>query len=188
VIVAHLGSGASLTAVSDGRSVDTTMGLTPAGGILMSSRAGDLDPGVIVHLLRHAALSVAEVEHLLNHEAGLKGLAGSADMAALLARDDDDARLAVDSFCYAIKKQIGAYLAVLGGLDCLVFTGGIGEHSPEIRRRALAGLGGLGLELDPEPNAANAPVISSRHSRCLIRVIRSNEALMIARHCWRVMP
>lgn len=187
LIVAHLGSGASLTAVREGRSIDTTMGLTPTGGIPMSSRSGDLDPGVVVHLLRHAALSVDQVEHLLNHEAGLTGLAGSADMRELLRRTDDDAQLAVDLFCYAIKKQIGAYTAALGGLDCLVFTGGIGERSPEVRARALAGLDALGLELDAALNGANASTISSPRSPCTIRVIRSDEALMIARHCWRAL-
>ncbi len=185
VIVAHLGSGASLTAVRDGRSFDTTMGLTPTGGIPMSSRAGDLDPGVIVHLLRHACLSVDEVERLLNHESGLKGLSGSADMAELLRRSDEEAILAVDLFCYAVKKQIGAYAAALGGVDCLVFTGGIGEHSPEVRARALSGLATFGLELDTARNAEHGPIISSAQSRCTARVIRSNEALMIARHCWR---
>lgn len=186
-IIAHLGSGASLTAVLDGESFDTTMGLTPTGGIPMGSRSGDLDPGVVIHLLRHGGFSLDEVEHLLNERAGLKGVGGSADMVELLGRHDDEARLAVSMFCYAVKKQIGAYVAALGGLDCLVFTGGIGERSPEIRERALEGLEALGIELDSALNAENAAVVSRTESRVHVRVIVADEALMMARAAWRLL-
>lgn len=184
LIIAHLGSGASMCAIRDGRSIDTSMGFTPAGGIPMGTRSGDLDPGVLLHLLRNRGLSIDDVEHLVNHGAGLKGMAGSSDMAELVARAngrDASALAAIELFAYSIKKQLGAYAAALGGLDCLVFTGGIGEHVPLVRELACANLEALGIELDAELNARNQTVISRRTSPCQVRVIPTNEDLVIAR-------
>jgi acetate kinase len=184
LIVAHLGSGASLAAIHQGRSIDTTMGLTPTGGIPMGTRTGDLDPGVLLHLLRERGYSTDQLDHLLNHEAGLKALAGSAEVSELLARAssrDTAALSALELFAYAIKKQIGAYFAALGGLDCLVFTGGIGENAPLVRALACQGLDALGIELDPTLNARNASGISRSMSRCPVRIVATNEELVIAR-------
>lgn len=184
LIVAHLGGGASLAAIRDGRSIDTSMGLTPTGGIPMGTRSGDLDPGVLLHLMRQHGYSLQELEQLLNHESGLKGLAGSAQMSELLAHTgtaDAHALAAVELFGYSIKKQIGAYVAALGGLDCLVFTGGIGEHVPLVRELATRGLDLFGVQLSPSLNAKNAPVISQATSPCQVRVIRANEDLVLAR-------
>jgi acetate kinase len=165
-VIAHLGSGASLCALKDGRSVDTSMGMTPAGGIPMATRSGDLDPGVIVHLLRNESLDAGAVEALVNKHCGLKALSSSDDdMPALLARrehGDQAATLALDVFCMAIRKTIGAYAAVLGGLDLIVFSGGIGEHSEAIRADVMRGLAFLG----------------ARH-----RVVATEEERQIARHC-----
>ena len=193
LIVAHLGSGASLTAIRDGQSIDTTMGLTPTGGIPMGTRTGDLDPGVMLHLLRERGFSIDQLERLVNHEAGLTALAGSADVSVLLARaanHDSAALSALRLFAYAIKKQIGAYCAALGGLDCLVFTGGIGENAALVRELACQNLEGLGIALDASLNAQNGSVISGSSSRCLVRVIRTNEDLVIARaaHAARFAP
>jgi acetate kinase len=184
LIVAHLGSGASLAAIHRGRSIDTTMGLTPTGGIPMGTRAGDLDPGVLLHLLRERGYSADQLDHLLNHEAGLKALAGSADVSELLTRagwHDTAALSALELFAYAIKKQIGAYFAALGGLDCLVFTGGIGENAPLVRALACQGMHALGIELDPALNARNADLISRKTSQCPVRIVAANEELVIAR-------
>ena len=184
LVVAHLGSGASLTAIRDGQSVDTSMGLTPSGGIPMGTRPGDLDPGVLLHLLRTRQYSEAELQQLINHESGLMGIAGSSNMQLLLTRaSQGDARAdaAVATFAYGIKKQLGAYIAALGGLDCLVFTGGIGEHAPSIRQRALAGLEALGIELDATLNEQNAAVISLSTSQVLVRIVSANENLVLAR-------
>jgi acetate kinase len=184
LIVAHLGSGASLAAVRDGRSVDTSMGLTPTGGVPMGTRSGDLDPGVLLYLMREHGYEARDLERVLNHESGLRGLAGTANMAELLGRQGPAAaaaRAAIELFSYAIKKQIGAYVAALGGLDCLVFTGGIGEHVPLVRELATSGLEVLGIELDPERNAVSAPIISRNAAPCQVRVVATNEDLMIAR-------
>jgi len=189
LIVAHLGSGASVTAIKNGRSIDTSMGLTPTGGIPMGTRSGDLDPGVLLHLIREQGYSVAQLEQLLNHESGLQGLAGSADMSELLSRAaavDASALSAIELFAYSVKKQIGAYFAALGGLDCLVFTGGIGEHVPLVRELACSGLEGLGIELNASLNAGNAPSIGSSSSACQVRVITANEDLVIARSTLQV--
>jgi acetate kinase len=185
LVVAHLGSGASMAAILEGRSIDTTMGLTPTGGVPMGSRSGDLDPGVIVHLQRTHGYSVDQLEHLLDHEAGLVGLASTSDVSALTdraGRGDAEARFALEYFAYSVKKQLGAYAAALGGLDCVVFTGGIGEHSPLVREAALRDLAFLGIVLDLGANARNAPVISTSTSGCEVRVVATNEDLMIARH------
>jgi acetate kinase len=176
LIIAHLGNGSSITAVLNGKSVDTSMGLTPTGGIPMSTRTGDLDPGVLVYLLRHEGLSADQLEQLLNRECGLFAYSnGESDMQALLAREaanDPTATLAIDAFCTAARKTIGAYAALLGGLDLLVFTGGIGQHSAAIRTRACQGLGFL--DIDPEGPTFIHP------DRVL--ALPSQEELQIARH------
>jgi acetate kinase len=176
VIIAHLGNGSSITAVLDGKSVDTSMGLTPTGGIPMSTRSGDLDPGVLIYLLRNEHLSADELEQLLNRQCGLFAFSNDeSDMQVLLAREatnEPTAALAIDAFCTAIRKYIGAYAALLGGLDLLVFTGGIGQHSAPIRTRICSGLGFLGL--DPgNPNKvlalpAQEELQIARHTRVLL--------------------
>jgi len=190
VILAHLGSGASLAAVRSGQSIDTTMGFTPTGGLPMSTRSGDLDPGVISYLTQARGLTPARVHHMVNHESGLLGVSEtSADMRDLLAHEASDPRAAeaVGLFCYQVRKGIGAFAAALGGLDTLVFAGGIGEHAPAIRARACAGLGFLGIELDASLNAESAEVISSAASRVIVRVIQTDEELMIARSVLRAV-
>lgn len=189
IIIAHLGSGASMAAVRDGRCVDTTMGFTPTGGLVMGTRCGDLDPGVLLYLLVEQKLSADQLRRLVNHESGLLGLSGiSADMRELLARQEDPAAAeAVTIFCYSARKFIGALAAALGGLDTLVFTAGIGERSAPIRERICAELGWLGIELDRGRNEANDEVISSAGSRVVVRVMKTNEELMIARHTQRVL-
>jgi acetate kinase len=185
LIIAHLGNGASMAAIQGGRSLDTTMGLTPAGGLVMSARVGDLDPGVIVYLLQEKGMTAAAVNHLINHQAGLLGISGiSGDMHDLLAQANTQASaaLAVEVFCYQARKFVGALAAALGGLDTLVFTGGIGEHSATIRARICEPLGFLGLRLDQGSNEQNAPVISVKDSLVTVRVMKTNEELMIARH------
>ena len=183
VILAHLGSGASLAAVRDGKSVDTTMGFTPTGGLPMSTRTGDLDPGVATYLMQAEGLTPAQFNHLINHESGLLGVSEtSSDMRDLLESQATDVRAAeaIDLFCYQTKKGIGAFAAVLDGVDTLVFSGGIGENAPEIRARVCIGLGFLGIELDQSRNTANAPIISTDTSRVTVRVIPTNEEQMIA--------
>jgi acetate kinase len=190
VVLAHLGNGSSLAAVRDGRSVDTTMAFTPTGGVVMSTRSGDLDPGVAAYLARREGWSADRLEDVLSHEAGLLGISGvSGDMRTLLAHEGEapGCRLAVAAYVYAIKKAIGAFAAVLGGLDTLVFSGGIGEHAPVIRARIGDGLGFLGLRIDPDRNAENAPIISPPDARVVTRVIATDEELMIARAAWHVL-
>jgi acetate kinase len=185
VVIAHLGNGCSMAAIRNGRSIDTTMGFTPTGGVMMSSRSGDLDPGVVLFLLQQRKLSAAELSDILNRKSGLAGVSGgSPDMRDLLAREatDPHAAEAIELFCYQARKFLGALAAVLGGLDALIFTAGIGENVPEIRRRICEGMGHLGLVLDARANDANAPVISSKETAASIRVIPTNEELMIARH------
>jgi acetate kinase len=188
IIIAHLGNGASLAAVRGGRSIDTTMGLTPSGGIPMGTRTGDLDPGVLLYLLREKGLSTAELEELVDRQSGLVGVGGSSDMQTLLEKRGDDPRaaLAVAIFGYAVRKAIGGLTAALGGLDLLVFTGGIGEHAAEVRADACAGLEGMGVALDTERNARGDRVISSEKSRVVVRVVDTNEDLVIARHARRI--
>jgi acetate kinase len=190
VIVAHLGHGASMAAVHHGVAVDTTMGLTPTGGLVMSTRTGDLDPGVLLFLLESRGLSPAALSRLVNKEAGLLGVSGTtADMQDLLAREATDSRAAdaVALFCYQARKHLGGLVAALGGLDTLVFTAGIGQHSAAIRERICEGLGYLGLEVDAARNAAHAPIISSHGSQVVVRVIPTDEDLMIARHTHRLI-
>ncbi len=190
VLLAHLGNGASLTAVRDGRSVDTTMGFTPAAGLVMGTRSGDLDPGVLLHVARTEHLTIAQLDRMVHHESGLLGVSGlSADMRELLAAETHDqaAADAVALFCASARKQIGALVTVLGGLDTLVFSAGIGERSAPIRARICDGLAFLGIELDARRNATHAPVISSDASRVAVRVIPTDEQLMIARSVCRVL-
>jgi acetate kinase len=189
IVIAHLGNGSSLVAVRDGRAIDTTMGFTPAGGILMGTRTGDLDPGVLIYLLREKKLTADALEHLVDRESGLSAIGGTSDMKTLLERSttDDRAKLAVSMFGYVVRKAIGGLTAVLGGVDCLVFTGGIGEHAAEVRRDACEGLELLGIRLDHERNERSDEVISADSSPCAVRVIATNEDLVIARHTHRVV-
>jgi len=184
VILAHLGRGASLAAVRDGACIDTTMAFTPAAGLVMGTRSGDLDPGLGPYLERTAGMRGAAFLHMVNHESGLLGVSGrSADMRELLAAQADDPRAAdaVALFCYQARKAIGSFAAALGGLDTLVFAGGIGENSPAIRARICDGLAFLGVELDGARNAVPAGLISSPTGRVAVHVIRTNEAQVIAR-------
>jgi acetate kinase len=184
VIFAHLGSGASLAAVNKGKSIDTSMGFTPAGGILMSTRSGDLDPGVAWVMMETENLSPKQFNHLVNYESGLLGVSETTgDMSDLLKQEATDSRSAeaVSLFCYQAKKWIGAFAAALGGVDYLVFAGGIGENAPVIRARICEGLNFLGIELDDERNGENAPFISANESRVTVRVIPTDEELMIAK-------
>ncbi|MCC6233979.1 MAG: acetate/propionate family kinase [Verrucomicrobiales bacterium] len=184
VILAHLGNGASLAAVQDGRCLDTTMGFTPNSGLVMGTRTGDLDPGVAPFLARTEGLSPERFEEMINHESGLLGVSEiSSDMRDLLVREADDERSAdaVALFCYQARKSIGALAAALGGLETLVFSGGIGENSSRIRTRICENLGFLGLQLSETRNQAAASVISSDSSRVTVRVLHTDEAWMIAR-------
>ncbi|MBX9579546.1 MAG: acetate/propionate family kinase, partial [Gemmataceae bacterium] len=190
VVLAHLGSGASMAAVRGGRCVDTTMGLTPAGGLVMGTRSGDLDPGVLVYLARTEGLTADQLDDLVTRRSGLLGLSEtSPDMRDLLARRVADQRAfdAVAVFCYQARKWVGALAAALGGLDTLVFAGGIGENAPEVRAGVCDGLAFLGVRLDQEANAANAPVISAAGGPVSVRVIPTDEELMIARTVSRVV-
>jgi acetate kinase len=183
VIVAHLGSGASLSALKDRKSVDSTLGFTALDGLCMGTRPGALDPGVVLHLFQGLNLTAKEVETLLYKNSGLLGISGiSNDMRDLLGRNEPDARLAVDYFVYRVAKEIGALTAVLGGLDGLVFTAGIGENSPEIRQRVCDACAWLGVELNDMANLERGPEISTWHSKISVWVIPTNEELMIARH------
>jgi acetate kinase len=186
-ILAHLGSGASMVAVRDGCSVDTTMGLTPTGGLVMGTRSGDLDPGLLVYLLDHG-YDARSLEKLVEHEAGLRGLSGTtSDMRQLAAARATDPRaaLAIDVFCYQARKWIGALAAALGGVDTLVFTGGIGAHAADIRAAICGPLAHLGIALAGDPNATHAPVIGS--GRCEVRVVVADEEQVIARHTRRLV-
>jgi acetate kinase len=191
VILAHLGSGASLAAVRDGRCIETTMGLTPTSGLVMGTRCGDIDPGLVRFLMRAKGLTIDQFHDLVNHESGLLGVSETSnDLRDLLAREDVDVRAseAVALFCYRAKTWLGALAAALGGLDTLVFAGGIGENSPEARRRICADLEFLGIALDENRNAANAPVISTEAGRVAVRVIRTDEELLIARSAAGFIP
>ncbi len=189
LIVAHLGSGASITAIANGSSVDTTMGLTPTGGIVMSTRSGDLDPGVLLYMLRTAHSTPEELEKLLDQESGLLGISGiSGDMRRLHeAADDPRARLALEIFCRTAKKTVGAFMMVLGGLDVLVFTGGIGEHDADVRAGICSGLGSFGIVLDPERNQRTLQTISAPESRVRVCVLISDEDKQIARHAYGLL-
>jgi acetate kinase len=184
VILAHLGNGASLAAVQGGQSIDTTMAFTPTAGIPMSTRSGDLDPGLVSYWARKEKMSVKGFNELVNFQSGLLGVSETtSDMRDLLEREQEDPRAAeaVALFCYAVKKQIGAYAAALGGVETLVFAGGIGENAAPVRARICEGLGFLGIALDEARNAAHEGVISAAGGRVTVRVIHTDEEVMIAR-------
>jgi acetate kinase len=190
VILAHLGNGASLAAVRDGKSMDTSMGFTPTAGLVMSTRSGDLDPGLAPYLARTEQMTTKQFYEMVNHKSGLLGVSEtSSDMRDLLDREKRDVRAAeaVALFCYQAKKWIGSFAAALGGLDTLVFAGGIGENAPIVRARICEGLGFLGIELNETRNAENAGVISTDASQATVRVIRTDEELMIARSVGRIL-
>jgi acetate kinase len=190
IIIAHLGNGASMAAIYDGCPVDTTMGFTPTGGFLMGTRTGDLDPGLLVYLMSERKCTAQQIEHLVNDQAGLLGISGtSPDMKTLLARREHDslAALAIDMFCYQVRKSIGALAATLGGLDLLVFTGGIGEKAAPVRLEVCHGLAYLGIRVDENRNAAHGDPISIPTSTCAVRIIPTNEDLVIARHSFRLL-
>jgi len=190
VILAHLGNGASLAAVHDGKSIDTSMGFTPTAGLVMSTRSGDLDPGLVSYLAHTEQMSAEQFQQMVTHESGLLGVSEtSSDMRDLLGREIQDVRAAeaVALFCYQVKKWIGAFAGALGGLDTLVFAGGIGENAPAVRERICDGFGFLGIDLDQKRNAENAPLISSDTGRVKVRVIRTDEEIMIARSAARAL-
>ncbi len=190
IIIAHLGSGVSLTAVSNGKSIDTTMGLTPAAGVPMSTRSGDLDPGLALYLSRSEGYDAEKFNDMVNFKSGLLGISEtSADMKQLLEREVEDVRAkdAVDLFCYQVKKSIGSLAAALGGLDTLVFTGGMGENAPRIRTRICDGLEFLGIALEASRNDESNPVISSDNSHIAVRVIHTDESVTIAQNVWNIM-
>ena len=190
VILAHLGNGASLAAVRDGGSIDTSMGFTPAAGLMMSTRSGDLDPGLVSFMARSEQMNASQFDQMVNHESGLLGVSEiSSDLRDLLAQEAGDLRAAeaVALFCYQVKKWIGSFAAALGGLDTLVFAGGIGENAPLVRARICEEMSFLGIELNESRNAESAGVISTDASRATVRVIRTDEELMIARSVCRAL-
>jgi acetate kinase len=190
VILAHLGNGASLAAVRNGQSIDTSMGFTPSGGIPMGTRSGDLDPGVVEFMMQHEQLTTAQIKHLINHESGLLGVSETgSDMRDLIKYESTDHRAAeaVELFCYQVKKHIGAYSAALSGLDTLVFAGGIGENAATVRARICSGLEFLGIEIEDQNNANNAEIISTKNSRVTVRVMHTDEELMLATTVCRVL-
>lgn len=183
LITAHLGNGASMAAISGGRSVDTSMGLSPLEGLVMGTRSGDLDPTILTHVAAATGRDLGDVADDLTRSSGLLGLCGDSDMRVVTERaesGDADAALALDVFAYRIKKYLGAYLAVLGRCDAVVFTGGIGEHSPVIRAAACAGLEGLGIEISPERNAGGGPIVSKNESPTHVLVVPTDEERAIA--------
>jgi acetate kinase len=190
IILAHLGNGASLAAVRDGKSIDTSMGFTPAAGVPMSTRSGDLDPGLIWYLARTEQMSAKQFNEMVNSRSGLLGISEtSSDMSDLLARETQDARAAeaIALFCYQVKKWIGGFAAALGGLDTLVFSGGIGENAPRVRARICEGLGFLGIDVEEKRNVANEGVISTDSGRVAVRVMHTDEEWMIASTVRRVL-
>jgi acetate kinase len=188
LVIAHLGNGASLCAIEDGRSIATTMGFTPVDGLMMGTRTGALDPGVILYLLQHEGMDAAAVEQLIYERSGLLGVSGlSSDMRTLLASDLPAAKEAVDLFVYRIGRELGSLAAALGGLDALVFSGGIGEHAAEIRARACRDAHWLGVRLDEPANAAGGPRISLPGSPVSAWVVPTDENLMVARHTRRLL-
>jgi acetate kinase len=189
LIIAHLGNGASVTAVKSGRSIDTSMGLTPTGGVIMGTRTGDLDPGVLVYLMREKKFDAAMLEELVDRRSGLLGISGvGSDMRHLhkAALADPDARLAVEMFCYSVGKELAAMIAALDGTDLIVFTGGIGENDAETRAAICAGLSWIGVSLDRARNRSAGDPISDPASRCAVRVLASQEDQQIARHTWEL--
>ena len=190
IVLAHLGNGASLAAVRDGKPVDTSMGFTPTAGVPMSTRSGDLDPGLVWYLAQTERMDAKQFNEMVNFHSGLLGVSEtSSDMRDLLEHEAQDVRAAeaVALFCYQAKKWIGAFTAALGGLDTLVFSGGIGENAPEIRSRVCDGLQFLGIQVEAKQNKAGAAIISAGESRVAVRVIRTDEELMIAKTVCRVL-
>ncbi len=190
LIIAHLGNGTSITAVKGGKSIDTSMGLTPTGGVIMGTRSGDLDPGVLVYLMREKNFDAAMLEDLINKRSGLLGISGvGSDLRRLheAALSNPAARLAIQMFCYSVRKQIAAMIAALDGADLIVFTGGIGENDAHVRAVICSGLSWIGVSLDEVRNlSANNPINDSE-SRCLVRVVASQEDEQIARHAWALL-
>jgi acetate kinase len=190
LITAHLGNGASMAAVARGRCVETSMGLSPLEGLVMGTRSGDIDPAVVAHVSRSTGRDPLEVIGELDHASGLRGLSGSSDMREIIDRcDRGDARaqLALDVFCHRIRKYVGAYLAVLGRCDAIVFTGGIGEHSARVRAEALRNLDGFGIEVDPDRNDAHEQVISADDASVAVLVVPTDEEREIARQTAEVV-
>jgi acetate kinase len=188
IILAHLGNGASIAAVKEGKCIDTSMGFTPAAGIVMSTRSGDIDPGVALFLMQQG-MDAKTFNDIINHQSGLLGISGvSADMQTLLEKENEnkDAALAIDIFCYQIKKYIGAYIAALNGLDILVFSGGIGENAAVIRKRICNGLEYAGIEIDDERNSNQQQLISTTNSKIKVYVIPTNEELMIVQQTFNI--
>lgn len=185
LIIAHLGNGASITAVKAGRSIDTSMGLTPTGGVVMGTRSGDLDPGVLIYLMRERAFDAQMLEELVDRRSGLIGISGlGSDMRTLheAARTKPEARLAIDIFCYSVRKELAAMIAALDGADQVVFTGGIGENDAEVRATVCAGLSWIGVKLDDARNQRLNNPVSAAESRCTVQVLPSQEDQEIARH------
>jgi acetate kinase len=190
LIIGHLGNGASVTAVKDGQSVDTSMGLTPSGGVIMGTRSGDLDPGVLAYLMREKKFDAVRLEELINHRSGLLGISGiSSDMRRLheVASSEADARLAIEMFCASVAKQLAAMITVLEGVDMIVFTGGIGENDGEARAAICGRLAWMGIRLDDDWNGSTGDLISDPASRCLVRVLPPREEEQIARHTWELL-
>ncbi len=190
LVIAHLGHGASVTAVKGGRSIDTSMGLTPTGGVMMGTRCGDLDPGVLLYLMREKHFDAAMLEDLLDRRSGLAGISRlGSDMRVLheAASTNADARLAIEMFCYSVRKQVAGMIAALDGADALVFTGGIGENDAEARAAICAGLGWIGVGLDAARNRSASDPIHASASRCAVQVLASQENEQIARHAWALL-
>ena len=191
LIIAHLGNGASVTAVKAGNSIDTSMGLTPSGGVIMGTRSGDLDPGVLIYLMREKKFDAAMLEELVDGRSGLLGVSGiDGDMRRLheAAPTNADARLAIQMFCYSVRKQVAAMIAALDGVDAIVFTGGIGENDAEVRAAICRGLSWIGVSLDGAKNASTNNLVNDPASRCSVRVLASQEDEQIARHTWALLP
>jgi acetate kinase len=189
LVIAHLGNGSSVTAVKGGKSIDTTMGLTPTGGVIMSTRSGDLDPGVLLYLLREKKFDVARLEELVDRHSGLLGISNfSGDIRHLheAAASNADARLAIQMFCYSVRKQVAAMGAALDGIDLIVFTGGIGENDEKVRAAVCGGLSSIGVKLDEIRNRSASNPISDPKSRCAVRVLASQEDEQIASHTWKL--
>jgi acetate kinase len=191
LVIAHLGNGASVTAVKGGKSIDTSMGLTPTGGVIMGTRSGDLDPGVLVYLMREKKFDAAMLEELVDRRSGLLGISGvDSDMRRLheAASSNADARLAIQMFCYSVRKQVAAMIAALDGVDLIVFTGGIGENDGEARAAICGGLSWIGVSLDEARNRSTTNPINDPASRCPVLVLASREDAQIARHTWALFP
>jgi acetate kinase len=191
LVIAHLGNGASVTAVKGGKSIDTSMGLTPTGGVMMGTRSGDLDPGLLVYLMREKKFDAAMLEELVDHRSGLLGISGvTSDMRRLheAASSNPDAGLAIQMFCYSVRKQVAAMIAALDGVDLIVFTGGIGEHDGDVRAAICGGLSWIGVSLDKARNWSATNPINDSLSRCSVLVFTSQEDEQIARHTWALFP